>query len=71
MDEFQEQPYRNEYNPNERKRNVSCVIFFMKSLLYQSKNYLLSLLLTLSNFFCLIEYCFSNNLQILQMTTIL
>ena len=56
------------------KMNVSVifhVFFFTKSLLYQSKNYLPSLLLTLSNLFCLIEYCFSNNPQILQMTTIL
>ena len=56
------------------KMNVSVTLhvsFFTKSLLYQSKNCFPSLLLTPSNIFCLIEYCFSNNPQILQMTNIL
>ena len=70
MDEFQGRPDGDEYHQNERQSNVSC-LFCKKSLLYQSKNYLPSLLFTPSNFFCLIEYCFSNNPQILQMTTIL
>ena len=55
------------------KMNVSVTLhvsFFAKSLLYQSKNCFPSVINPFE-FFCLIEYCFSNNPQILQMTNIL
>ena len=67
MDEFQGGLDGDDFYRNELSLTFH-VSFFSRNHYIRVKTILPFLLLTRSNFFCLIEYCFSNNPQVLQMS---
>ena len=68
MNEFQGGPDGDDFYRNELSVTFHMSFFSRNYYYIRVKTILPSLLLTRSNFFCLIEYCFSNNPQVLQMT---